>query len=116
MEKNQNITLDFTAKNAMNNLQQEQELAVMPATLAKKLLKDYSLKLMKSTPEHIIISLVGELNEVKYKEGLSNRVDTAVEICANFIQERTLIDACSKEQWELFSTKVEITEPILNNL
>jgi len=96
----QNITLDFTMNNAVNIAMKDQELAIMPASLAKKLLKDYSTKLVSSSNYNIIKPLIRALDTV-----ISNgTVQQAVEECINFIQERTLIDACAKEDWNVFST------------
>jgi len=111
---NQNITLDFTAKNAVEGIISTQELAIMPASLAKKLLKDYAKKLVSSSSYSIISSFKTSI------DSNSDSIETVINKCADFIQERTLIENCSKENWEVFSvvpTTETITEvPVIEDL
>lgn len=104
---NKNITLDFTTEKAVNGEIAGQPLAIMPAELAKKLLKDYAKKLVAASSSEIIEPLMHAI-EIAYRHGT---VNDAVSICANFIQERTLIDNCSKENWDAFAVNSE--EPVV---
>jgi hypothetical protein len=104
MEK-QNITLDFTAKNAVEGIISTQELAIMPASLAKKLLKDYAKKLVTSSSYNIISSFKCSI------DSNTDSIESVMGKCADFIQERTLIENCSKENWEVFSV-IPTTETI----
>lgn len=99
----QNITLNFTAEKAVNGAIAGQPLAIMPAELAKKLLKDYATKLVSASDSDIIKPLMEDI-EIAYRHGT---VNDAVLVCAQFIQERTLIDNCAKENWNVFAVKSE---------
>ncbi len=99
--KNLNITLDFTAKNAMESLTSKQELAIMPAELAKKLLKEYAKKLCQASAFEIIKPLLTAI-EIAYT---NNSVEDAINTCAHFIQERSLIDNCATGNWDAFNVK-----------
>lgn len=106
MNKNLNVTLDFTI------IQQDtqQPVAVMPAELAKKLLKMYAKGLYKAAPRDIILPIIDELQGIiNDKEGHS--VERAVQACMQFVAERQLIDDCSKENWNAYSTIPE--EPVV---
>lgn len=100
---NKNITLDFTANKAMEYVTANQPLAIMPAELAKRLLVDYAKKLQRASAHDIIITLISGLQDAD----LSNSVSDAVEECALFIQERSLIDNCAKENWGAFTVPTE---------
>lgn len=105
----QNITLDFTTSNAVTSQLDQQELAIMPAILAKKLLKDYAQGLISCSPRDIILPLIDDLQSIingSYEAG-SNKVNQAITLCADFIQERGLITACSNEEWDKFAVKSE---------
>lgn len=104
---NQNITLDFTAEKAVNGAVAGQPLAIMPAELAKKLLKDYSTKLVSASSSDIIKPLMEDI-EIAYRHGT---VEQAVLACAQFIQERTLIENCSRENWDAFAV-INTVEPL----
>jgi len=99
----QNITLNFTAEKAVNGAIAGQPLAIMPAELAKKLLKDYAKKLVSASSSEIIEPLMHAI-EISYRHGT---VNDAVLTCAHFIQERTLIDNCATENWDAFAVKSE---------
>lgn len=103
---NKNITLDFTAEKAVDGAIAGQPLAIMPAELAKKLLKAYAKKLVSASPRDIISPIIDELKRiVNIDDGNTNRVNEAVIACAQFIQERTLIDNCAKENWDAFAVE-----------
>ena len=114
MKNQPNITLDFTAKNAVEGVMSTQELAIMPANLAKKLLKQYAQGLVRTSSYDIIRS---------FKDSIHNEKDSIESVmckCADFIQERSLIENCSKENWEVFSVipTEELPEPplVIDNL
>jgi hypothetical protein len=100
MKKDLNVTLDFTI------IQQDtqQPIALMPAELAKKLLKMYAKGLVNASPRDIILPIIDELQGIiNDKEDKS--VDRAVQACMQFVAERQLIDDCSKENWNVYSTE-----------
>ena len=103
--QNPNIVLDFTAEKAVDGVLAGQPLAIMPASLAKKLLKDYANKLVKSTSYDIIRSFKDSIHSEK------DSIEIVMGKCADFIQERSLIENCSKENWEVFSV-IPTTETI----
>lgn len=95
------VVLDFTVDHTMALVVENQEVAVMPATLAKKLLKEYAQNLVKGNKYQIIDPLIDALiRVVKEQDG---EVNDAVHLCVEFIQERTLIEACAKEDWNKFA-------------
>jgi len=102
---NKNITLDFTAEKAVDGAIAGQPLAIMPAELAKKLLKDYAKRLVSASSSEIIEPLMHAI-EIAYRHGT---VNDAVLTCAHFIQERTLIDNCATENWDAFAVTSEPT-------
>ena len=111
MEKN--ITLDFTAEKAVNGAVAGQPLAIMPALLAKKLLKDYAKKLQHGTAEDILRPLINSMEDLLMGKGTdsnSESVYLATQLCAEFIQERTLIDNCAQENWDAFT----VVQPLLD--
>lgn len=103
MEKN--IKFDFSVQGVVG-----QELAVMPATLAIRLLRMMSDNIVKATSGEI----VGEHIDRLRSECLSNkemsgeeRIHTAILISLEFIQERELIKNISTNNWNAYSTLKE---------
>ena len=99
MEKN--IVLDFTATQAVAGIANDQPLAIMPAELAKKLLKTYAKNLIGASSYEIIQG---------FKDSIasdSDSIDDVMNKCVEFVQERTLIEHCAKEQWDYFNTERE---------
>lgn len=109
MNKNLNVTLDFTI------IQQDtqQPVAVMPAELAKKLLKMYARGLVNASPRDIILPIIDELQGIiNGKEPKDNtKVQEAVQACMQFVAERQLIDDCAHENWNAYSTAPQ--EPVV---
>ena len=109
MEKN--IKFDFSAQGV-----EGQELAVMPATLAIKLLRMMSDRLVKATSEEIVGQHIDKLRT----ECLSNkemsgeeRIHTAQLISLEFIQERELVKNISTNNWNAYAVtqEVEVFQP-----
>ena len=96
-----NVTLDFTVNKAMDFVVENQDLAIMPANLAKKLLKEYARILSKDSTFNIVDPLVNAL--IKVSQSDTQTSADAVQLCIEFIQERCLIEACANEQWEKFT-------------
>lgn len=94
-----NVTLDFTVNKAMDFAVENQELAVMPANLAKKLLRDYAQNITLASNFSIISPLALALSS----SANNGTVKDAVQLCVEFIQERSLIEACANEDWEKFT-------------
>jgi hypothetical protein len=93
-----NIVLDFTINKSVESLTVNQELAIMPANLAKAALKSLAKDLSKTSQHEIVETHVaalrscGSMNEV---------VNTSLE----FIQERELIQNLAAENWDAYSVK-----------
>lgn len=94
---NKNITLDFTANKAMETVNANQPLAIMPAELAKKLLKEYAKKLVSAS----IYEIVDGFKASIYPG--DDSIPDVMNKCASFIQERMLIENCAKENWDAFT-------------
>ena len=96
---NKNITLDFTVNKAMESVTNNQPLAIMPAELAKKLLKEYAKRLVDATAYSIIRD---------FKDNIDPQNDSIPDVmnkCASFIQERMLIENCAQENWDAFAVE-----------
>jgi hypothetical protein len=102
MEKN--ITLDFTANKAMESVTANQPLAIMPAELAKKLLKDYAKRLVNTSAEDIIDAFKADINPTL------DSIPDVMNKAASFIQERMLIENCAQENWDAFA----VAKPLLD--
>ena len=96
---NKNITLDFTANKAMESVTNNQPLAIMPAELAKKLLKEYAKRLVNTSAEDIIDAFKADINPTL------DSIPDVMNKCASFIQERMLIDNCAQENWDAFAVE-----------
>lgn len=94
-----NITLNFTNQQALANITETQPLAVMPAELAKKLLKMYASKLVNSTNKNII------LDHTAILEAYANDGDLqgAMEASISWLGERELIQNAIHENWSAYS-------------
>ena len=101
-----NITLDFTATTAVAAITEEQELALMPASLAKRLLKQYADHLVSASQRDIVERIADNLNAIA-SSNEKDKIDLAMIACAEFIQERTLIRECARENWHYFNTERE---------
>lgn len=105
-----NVTLDFTVNKAMDFVVENQDLAVMPANLAKKLLNDYAKKLVYASTYSVVDPLVNQLLNIAQSTDKTSA--DAVEACIEFIQERFLIEACANEDWGKFDVPKEAVDCI----
>lgn len=94
------ITLDFTQVSGP-----DQELALMPAALAKRLLQRMADDLVMVSQREIVNSLIEQLEQDKVKG--DKAVEAAITTCFNFVQERTLIENISKDNWEFYTIPEE---------
>jgi hypothetical protein len=99
----QNVVLDFTH----NSVIDEQELAIMPASLAKKLLFDYSKKLVKVSGRDIVSNLMDNIREDINKP---DTVGLTMSKCLKFLNERSLIENCAAENWQVYDLREEVEE------
>lgn len=98
---NQNITLDFTGNKSMDALLAGQPVAIMPAELAKKLLKMYADRLVSAKANAIIDNHIANLHEASENGDLNG----AIEMSISWIQERDLINNVSAGNWDVYSTE-----------
>lgn len=103
-----NVTLDFTVNKAMDFVVENQDLAVMPASLAKKLLRDYAQGLTLASNYTILEPLSMQISKIT-REGT---VADAIKACVEFVQERSLIEACANEDWDKFVVSKEAVDCI----
>jgi len=95
VKKSNNIVLDFTANQVLGGLASGQDLAVMPASIAKRLLDEYASRLSSCTAEEIISPLTYDLNGC-------NNVAVAERICLEFLQERAIVKAITSGNTDIF--------------
>ena len=98
---NKNVTFDFSA--AVNN----QELAVMPANLAQKLLKEWADRLSSSTHEEILNEHIGDLQK-------THSMAKVIELSRDFANERELIMNISQRNWDAYAVPTE--EPMADGV
>jgi hypothetical protein len=103
----QNITLDFTVNQTLQPLLEDMPLAIMPAELAKKLLRMYEKQLIRTRPQEIISSHIENLKR-------ADSVSKAEEISLNWILERELIKNVTAENWDAYAVNQPevVREPI----
>ena len=102
MDRNQNITLDFSVNKSIEGLTAGQELAIMPASLAKRLLEAYAVNLSRASARGIIQEHVEVLQSV-------STVDEAIEASLTWVAERDLINNIIAKNWDAY--RVEIPNP-----
>lgn len=93
---NQNIVRDYTKNNLICN----QELAVMPAILAEKLLQIYAKSLTQSTAQEIIGAHMDRLRKCK-------TVDESVAVSIDYTNERVLINNINVGNWGVYDIEPE---------
>jgi hypothetical protein len=98
---NLNIVYDFTQNESLNELLEEQPVAVIPAELAKRLLKAWAQNLVKVPLVKIVGEHIDDLDTTVQKKG--NTMDDVVHVSLSFIQERQLIQACANENWDMYA-------------
>jgi len=105
MNKNK-VVLDFTQINSP-----EQDVAMMPANLAKKLLKDYAEKLTRASGRDILNHHMAELEGILHSDGdvLAKGIQCSIE----FVQERQLINNIVAENWNAYEVVELTTEPLV---
>ena len=99
---NQNkVVLDFTQINSP-----EQEVAIMPANLAKKLMQNYATKLQRAPVSEIIESLTEDLVDITVnmdKLSSEKQLAKAVQCALEFVQTRQLIENVVAENWNAYA-------------
>jgi hypothetical protein len=93
------ITLDFTATNAVSN----QELAIMPVGIAKKLLMAMASNLVNVRESDIV-------HDFKLEIDNCYTVQQALDASLEFINMRSLIDNCAAGNWDAYAVETE-SEP-----
>lgn len=100
-----NIVLDFSGKKTLEGLVIEQELAVMSANLATKLLKQYAVRLKSATLSEVIQSHVDDLRTAA-------NIETVVNLSIEFVETRSLIENVIKANWGMYAVKEVVKEPL----
>lgn len=93
-----NIVLDFSGRKTLEGLVVEQELAVMSANLATKLLKQYAVRLKSATLSEVIQSHVDDLRTAA-------NIETVVNLSIEFVETRQLIANVTAGNWDVYSIK-----------
>lgn len=99
----QNIRLDFTSRSIIGSVLDKQEVAIMPAWLAVRLLKDMADELIAVPMDRIIEDQVTALRAAK-------DMQAAINASIEFAQMRHLVENVAKENWEVFTIPPEPTE------
>jgi len=107
MNKNK-VVLDFTQINSP-----EQDVAMMPANLAKKLLRDYSKQLVAASPYDIVEGLINDLKDCYSLSNPKEVVTGAIQRASEFVQERQLINNIVAENWNAYEVVELTTEPLV---
>lgn len=94
MEKK--LVLDFTQSSEV------EEIAIMPASLAQRLLKDYANHLALATTKEIVGRF---LDDVRNASGES--LEFAVATAKSWVQERELIDNIVNNNWDAYKVSQE---------
>lgn len=98
MNTNQNIVLDFTQNKSIEEFTGQQDLAIMPANLAKKALKALADRLSNASLSTIVGQHVDNLNSC-------NNMTEVIKTSIEFVQERDLIQNLVAENWNAYSIK-----------
>lgn len=93
-----NITLDFTSKNSVNNIISNQEIAILPSKIAKRLLKSYVTALRGASNSQIIESHITRLTQLKENRDLEGAIQASLE----WIAEREIIQNVMNENWDAY--------------
>lgn len=101
-----NVVLDFTQNKSQNN----QPLAVMSASMAKKLLQLYAKQLERASASEIIGEFVTDLQSTRNNDELTpvTKINTAVDQAQDFVNERNLITAVLAGNWDLYKVEQEV--------
>lgn len=90
-----NIVANYAAEHILNGLTAGQELAVMPANLAKRLLKNYVDQLVNSSTRSILNDHAEEIRNC-------GSIEKAVQLSVEFVAERTLIANIENGDWDAY--------------
>lgn len=102
--KNNKIVADYS-------LVEGQEIALMPANLAKKLLKMFADKLVNASASEIISQHMDDLRSVM--RGASDyKLEDAIALSQEFVNERTLVANIQAENWDAYLVKEEVKQTI----
>ena len=96
--QNQNIVRDYTKNNLVDN----QELAVMPAMLAEKLLKLYTSSLNSASVKSIIGVHIDKLREC-------TTIAESIAVSIDYTNERVLIENIHAGNWGVYDIEPENT-------
>ena len=102
-----NITLDFTANKAIESLTAGQPLALLPAELAKKLLKLYATQLNKTSAREIITNHISNLRDIVNEDNVEDKLSKAIVASIEWIQERDLISNVVAENWDVYTVNTD---------
>lgn len=106
MNKNQtapNVVLDFGLNQSLDALLAGQPMALMPAELAKKLLKNYADNLRSASAERIIGNHITTLREKASSDDLEGAINASI----SWVQERDLINNVTLGNWDVYEVKPE---------
>lgn len=98
--KPHNVVLDFTSIDT-----QGEEVAMMPAWLAKSLLQN--LALQSSSSRAIIGSHIDELREIM---GVEGGIQKAIELSIQFVQMRQLVSNVQAQNWSAYEVAQEVPD------
>lgn len=99
---NNNIVLDFTQNKSMESLLAGQPVAIMPAELAKKLLRMYAEKLQRVKFEGLKLEHCEDLSR-------SLNMDELIAKQVSFVVEQELIQNITHEQWDAYAVPEIVT-------
>jgi hypothetical protein len=103
---NPNVVYDFTQNNS-------QPLAIMSATLAKRLLTIMSHRLVGASTSTIIDDFVEQLLQLQRLEQAGDAtIQDVINAALMFVEERNLIDNIVAENWNAY--KVEQEQPVVD--
>lgn len=98
-----NIKFNFATQNVVNQVVENQELAVMPAALAQKLLRIYANNLSTDTSDSIIQDHINTLRNCQRERDL----DGAIKASLAWVAERDLIQNIVHENWDAYKVETE---------
>ena len=85
----------------------DQEKWIISASLGKKLMKDWAEGLVKTSPTHIVQSLIHELEAVRESSVESKKVENAISVAIAFANERQLIGSIISDNWDAYKLPEE---------
>ena len=106
--KQNKVVLDFTQINSP-----EQEVAVMPANLAKKLLVEYATKLVSVSSSEIIDNHINNLKSIRHTGMQGDRLTNVIKCSTEFVQERQLINNIVAENWNAYEVPTQDAATVL---